>query len=45
MKGQVSEHVSEHACRFLVYRIGETKKMTGAAFLPFKRVMGQYSSI
>lgn len=36
---------SEPACKFPVYRPEEMKKMTGAAFLPFKRVMGQYSSI
>lgn len=36
---------SEYACMFPVYRIKKKKKMTGTAFLPFKRVIGQYSSI
>lgn len=36
---------SEPAYKFPVYRLEKMKKMTGAAFLPFKRVMGQYSSI
>ena len=36
---------SEPACKFPAYGLEVMKKSSGAAFLPFKRVMGQYSSI